>query len=229
MTKHISVIIVILISLISTSLFSQSSEINEFKGPNNHDFMSMQSDSTSKSGPLFSIGGGYAGFSSTKNRPNGFNVQIDIIHPVATFLAINVAFDVVHYLTSYENKESITSNGTIYTTYYNYGDANYLIFFPGLSFGNLNRDSKFNYFITAGFSIGIGFFGETIYLLSSNSPYSNKIQESAGLLKGIFASGRVSYKLSPQIQIFVEPNIYTIGSEDSNFNYHINGGISLNL
>lgn len=224
----------------STTLFAQSCGINDFKSPDKKDFKTMQSDSKNKSGPLFSIGGGYAGFSSTNNepsyegfsstnnRPNGFNVQIDIIHPVTTLLAINVAFDVVHY-PSYESKESFTSNGTIYNKYYNRGDINYLIFFPGLSFGNFKKDKKFNYFVTVGFSVGIAFYGETFYSNIFNDPKPNKINDSAGLLKGIFASGRVSYKLSPQIQVFIEPNTYTIGSEDSNFNYHLNGGISLNL
>jgi opacity protein-like surface antigen len=218
MNKHIAGIFVILISMMSSTLFAQSSGIN---GNINRDIFNLstkQSPKQEKSSATLSIGAGYAGTATKVKRPDGFDIQLDLIFPVTTYLAINGSINYARFPRYIDETRSTVNNG----------ELTYVTLTPGLSIGNFMYNDKFNYFITTGFALGLGSVGKTIYSdfngdtvhISSGGPAD---------ITGVLISGRISYKLSKQFQIYLEPSYYTVWSDDGKSNYHINGGVSLNL
>jgi len=227
MTKQISVIIVILISLISTSLFSQSYGINDNLNQDIFDLSTTQSLIQEKSPATFSIGAGYAGCINKSKIPDGFDVQLDLIFPVTTYLAISGSFNYARFpgyqtikFYGYQNGDYLFDNGA----------QTNVSLSPGVSFGNFRFKDKFNYFVTAGFVIGMGTTnGYTVTSIRNGEVLNH---ENGGLLEimGILTSGRVSYKLSRIFQVYIEPSVYNLlGTDSAGSNYHINGGVSIAL
>jgi len=225
MIEQISVIFVILISLISTISFSQSSEVNDNINQYIFGLSTTQSVKPEKSSATFSIGAGYAGLTSNSSRPGGFDVQLDLIFPVTTYLAISGSFNYARF------------PGYQTTQFYGPQNGDYLIdngaqtnvsLSPGVSFGNFKFKDKFNYFVTAGFVIGMGTTnGYTVTSIRNGEVLNH---ENGGLLEimGILTSGRVSYKLSRIFQVYIEPSVYNLlGTDSAGSNYHINGGVSI--
>lgn len=213
MNKQIAVIFAITISLISTTLFPQSSGNNNNA---NNDIIELSptiSPKQEKSDATISIGAGYAGASAT--RPGGFNIQLDLIFPVTTYLAINGSINYASF-PRYTTTEFYGYQNGNYLI--DHGEVNYVTLSTGLSYGNFKQIDKFNYFITTGFALGFGSYAKT-----------NNIHGGISNLFGILLSGRVSYKISKQFQLFMEPSTYIILSDDSESNYHINGGVSIAL
>jgi len=225
MTKHISVLIVILISLISSTLFSQSSGINDNKNQDSFILSTKLSLKQDKSSATFSIGGGYAGTATKVKRTDGFDVQLDLIFPVTTYLAIYGSLNYARLPRYYTTHFYGTQNGDYLI---DHGEYNYVTLSPGLSFGNFKYKDKFNYHITVGFASGMGSIGKTIYTKMSGVTVNTSSGGLIGII-GLLFSGRISYKISEQFQVFLEPSSYTIWSDDGESNYHINGGMSFAL
>jgi len=229
MTKHISVIFVIFISMISTSLFSQTSGNNDNLNRDIFNLSTKQSLIQEKSSATFSIGAGYAGLFKESSRPNGFNIQADLLYPVEDYFALNLGLGFTHF-PGYYFKDSYISYDMEPVTYW--GDAgamNQLHIIPGVSFGNFSRLKKLNYYLTAGLTLGVsreseGTFSDTYLPLNGNV-----IKASYDISIGGFVSGRISYKVSDKLNIFIEPAAFSNWSDNTFSNYHINGGISLNL
>lgn len=223
MNKLIAVIFVILISLTSTTLFAQSSGITNNINSDIFELPTKLSLKQEKSAATISIGAGYAGTSEA--RPGGFNIQLDLIFPVTTYLAINGSFNYAGF-PRYETTQFYGSQNGNYLI--DHGELSHVTLSPGLSFGNFKHIDKFNYFITAGFTLGVATYGKTNYT-NSNGVTINTSSGGAANLIGILLSGRVSYKISKQFQLFLEPSSYLIWSDDGESNYHINGGVSISL
>lgn len=213
MNKHIAIIFAITISLISTTLFSQSSGITNNINSDIFELPTKLSLKQEKSAATFSIGAGYAVTSET--RPGGYNIQLDLIFPVNTYLALNGSFNYARF-PRYTSTEFYGSQNGNYLV--DHGEVNYVTISTGLSYGNFKQIDKINYFITTGFALGFGSYAKTNYNHGGMST-----------LLGILLSGRVSYKISKQFQLFLEPSTYIIMSDDSETNYHINGGVSIAL
>ncbi|MCX6156514.1 MAG: hypothetical protein NTY74_00865 [Ignavibacteriae bacterium] len=237
MNKDIAAIFVILISLMSTTLFAQSSGINDNINREIFEFSTKQSVNPVKFSPTFSIGAGYDGLFEKTSRPNGFNIQADVLYPVSENFALNIGinysqFPGYHY-DEYEVKYNSAINDTVYTHYFgDYSAITHIQFTPGVSFGNINRYSKFNYFVTAGLTIGINREGKGILNMTSTySPQNNSltIEPSYHFNFGAYASGRISYKVSDKFNIFIEPAAVSNWSDNAFSNYHLNGGVSLAL
>jgi hypothetical protein len=207
----------------STTLFAQSSGINDNINRDIFELSTKISPKQEKSSATFSIGAGYAG--TNVERPDGFNIQLDLIFPVTTYLAINGSFNYARFPRYNTTRFYGPQNGDYLI---DHGELNHVTLSPGLSFGNFKYKDKFNYFITAGFALGLGSVGKTIYTNMNGVTINTS---SGGILDiiGILTSGRISYKISKQFQLFLEPSYYTVWSDDGKSNYHINGGVSLNL
>jgi len=190
MAKQISVIIVILISLISTILFSQSSEINEFKSQKFNFYPSKHKVKQEKSSSVFSLGIGLAGLSTQRI---GFDVQTDLIFPVTTYLAINASFNYARF-PKYQTQSGIIR--------YDYGVLTHLALSPCLSFGNFKLNDKFNYFVTTGFAIGFAYAERTVYTdINTGNVINSGAVNLPTTIFGILISGRVSYKLSEMFHV----------------------------
>jgi hypothetical protein len=197
----------------------------------------MQSLKQEKSSATFSLGAGFAGLFKETSRPNGFNIQADILYPVSEYFALNIGinytqFPGYHYDYSDIHYNSVI-NDTVYTRYFgDYSTISHIQFTPGVSFGNITRESKFNYYLTAGLTIGINREGKGILNMTSTYSVQNNsltIEPSYHFNLGGFISGRISYKVSDKFNIYIEPSAFSNWSDSYFSNYHINGGISLNL
>ena len=221
MNKHIAAIFVITISLMSATLFAQSSGINDNINRDIFEFSTQISPKQEKSSATFSIGAGYAGLTSKGSQPNGFDVQLDLIFPVTTYLAINGSFNYAGFPKYQTQSANIR---------FDHGALTCLALSPGISFGNFRKNDKFNYFVNAGFPIGFATAERTIY---TDINTGNVINYGHGGLRSIFGvliSGRALYKLSEIHQIFIEPAYYAnFGSDSADPYFHINAGISLSL
>lgn len=223
MKKYILVIFALLISY--TTVFSQS--VNFKNG--NPGFTTLQYDKAVKSSPLLSLSGGYAGLFKESSRPNGFNVQADVLYPVSGNFALNLGLGFTHF-SGYYFKDTYTSYDMELVTYW--GDAgaiNQLHFLPGVSFGNFSRLNKLNYYLTAGFALGVSRESEGTYSDSYLPLNVNVTKASYDISIGGFVSGRISYKVSDKLNIFIEPAAFSNWSDNAFSNYHINGGVSLAL
>lgn len=178
---------------------------------------------------VLSIGGGFVGFFNETKRPNGFNIQADLLYPVEDYFALNLGLSLTHFA-GYYFKDSYISYDMEPVTYW--GDAgamNQLHIIPGVSFGNFNRLNKLNYYLTAGLIIGASRESEGTFSDSYLPLNVNVIKPSYDLSIGGFVSGRISYKVSDKLNIFIEPAAVSNWSDNTFSNFHINGGVSLNL
>ena len=222
----------VLILLLSTISYSQTTDSLKPKGKACYDLMKEQSE-CEKSNIVLSLSGGYAVLFRDTGFPNGFNIQADVLYPISENFALNLAvnfsqFPGYHY----------DFNHNFYDTFYvkGYGNIEKLTqinLMPGVSFGNLNSNSKFNYYITAGISLGLCSNGIASDYVTTNSPSAVIIPPSYGLKYyvdfGVFASGRISYKVSDRFGIFLEPTAFSDWHESYESNLRINGGVSLAL
>jgi hypothetical protein len=227
MIKQLSAIFVILISMINTSLFSQSFENNDYINREFFNLPTKQLLIQEKSSATFSIGAGYAVNMRKSEIPDGSDVQLDLIFPVTSYLAINGSFNYAGFPKYQTTKFYGYPGGDLL---FDHGTQTNITLSPGISFGNFRKDNKFNYFITAGFAVGFGTSGSSSVTQINNGQILN--HESGGLLEivGILTSGRVSYKLSQQYNVYIEPLIYALlGSDSAGSNYHINAGVSISL
>lgn len=220
MNKLFAVIFGILISMMSTTLFAQSFEINKNISSDFFELPMKLSLKQEKSAATFSIGAGYAGLTSKGSQPNGFDVQLDLIFPVKNYLAINTSLNYTRF------PEYKTSDGAL--IFYKGAQTN-LNLSPGISFGNFSKNDKFNYFITAGVSLMTETTGADSIVRISDGQILDTGNGWVHVSIGVLISGRVSYKISKQFQLFLEPSTYIIMSDDSESNYHINGGVSIAL
>lgn len=220
MNKHIEAIFVIIISLLSATLFAQSSGINDNINRDIFGLSTKISPKHEKSSATFSIGAGYAGLTSKGSQPNGFDVQLDLIFPVTTYLAINGSFNYAGF-PKYE-----TSDGAL--IFYK-GTQTNLNLSPGISFGNFSKNDKFNYFISAGLSLLSETTGANSIVRISDGQILDKRNGWVNMSIGALISGRVSYKVSKQFQLFLEPGYNTVWSDEADSYYHINGGVSIAL
>lgn len=214
----------VLITLLSTISYSQTTN-------------SITSKSEQKSEYVISLGGGYVGFFSETKRPNGFNVHVDLLYPDSDYFAFNIGinysqFPGYHY-DDYVVYYNAFTNDSIHIR--SYGDAatiSHLQLTPGVSFGNIKINNKFNYYLTAGLTVGVNRSGQSSYYISS-SHGSTQVQTGTyepnySFKLGGFVSGRISYKISDKLNIFIEPSALSEWSGGSDFaNYHINGGVSV--
>jgi len=95
-------------------------------------------------------------------------------------------------------------------------------------------NNKLNFYITAGLTLGIFREGQGYHNITSI--YNNNTQNesgttgpSYGFQMGGFVSGRISYKISRKLNVFVESAALSDWTDNTFSNYHINGGVSLNL
>lgn len=227
----------VLILLLSTISYSQTTDAPKIKGKACYDLMKEQSSCGKKQDLVLSLSGGYAGLFKETSRPNGFNIQADALYPISDNFALNIGinytqFPGYHY-DEYEVKYNSAINDTVYTHYFgDYSAITHIQFTPGVSFGNINRYSKFNYFVTAGLTIGINREGKGILNMTSTySPQNNSltIEPSYHFNFGAYVSGRISYKVSDKLNIFIEPSAVSNWSDNTFSNFHLNGGVSLNL
>ena len=114
----------VLISLLSTVSFSQSIDFNapKIKGKACYEITKEQSSSEKKSNLVLSLSGGYAGLFNESSRPNGFNIQADVLYPISEYFALNISinytqFPGYHY-DEYEVKYNGAINDTVYTRYF---------------------------------------------------------------------------------------------------------------
>lgn len=222
MNKHIAAIFVITISLISTSLLAQSSGISDNINRDILELSTKLSMKQEKSSATFSIGAGYAGLTSKGSKPNGFDVQLDLIFPVKSYLAINASFNYAQF-PKYQTQSANIK--------YDHGALFYLALSPGISFGNFRLKDKFNYFVTTGFIIGFTGSEKTVY---TDINTGNILNYGHGtvipIMAGLMTSGRALYKLSEMYQIFIEPAYYVnFGSDNADPYFHINAGVSIAL
>jgi len=225
----------VLIILLSTISYSQTKDSLKPKGKTCFQIMTEQSECEQKM--ILSLGGGYAGLFEETSRPNGFNIQADLLYPVSEYFALNIGINYTqlpgYHYDEYEVKYNSAINDTVYTRYFgDYSTVSYIQFTPGVSFGNINRHSKFNYYVTAGLTIGINREGKGILNMTSTySPQNNSltIEPSYHFNFGAYASGRISYKVSDKLNIFIEPAAFSNLSEGYFSNYHLNGGVSIAL
>ena len=217
----------VLIILLSTISYSQTLDAPKIKGKACYDLMKEQSECEQRM--IFSLGGGYAGLFEETSRPNGFNIQADVLYPVEDYFALNLGLSLTHF-PGYYFKDSYISYDMELVNYW--GDAgaiNQLHILPGVSFGNFNRTNKFNYYLTAGLTLGVSRESEGTYNDSYLPLNVNVIKPSYDFSIGGFVSGRISYKVSDKLNIFIEPAAVSNWSDNTFSNYHINGGVSLNL
>jgi len=225
----------VLISLLSTFSYSQSADSNapKTKSKSCYEIMKEQSVDGQKSKLVFSLSGGYAGLFKESSRPNGFNIQADVLYPVSEYFALNLGVNFSQFM-GYHYEY----NTNIYDTVYekgigDVGKITQINLMPGMSFGNINGNSKINYYITAGLSLGLCRHGIGNDFITSNfsglNTYSGTHGPNYYFDYGVFASGRISYKVSDRFGIFVEPTAFSDWKDSEESNYRINGGISLNL
>jgi hypothetical protein len=220
----------VLIFLLSNLSYSQSTDSGFPKSKSCYATMKELSGDEQKSNLVLSLSGGYAGLFKESSRPNGFNIQADLLYPVSKFFAMNFSFNYVQF-PGYRTQSRIQINdSTINTLTANRGVLYHINMTSGISFGNINRDSKLNYYLTAGLGIGYSILGNSINSNSiNNSVFSEvKYKTETIFIIGAFTSGRFSYKIAEKYRIFIEPSVYT-WTLDGEDNYHINGGISINL
>lgn len=226
----------VIITFISTLSFSQSTDSNapKIKVKSCYEIMKNQTDNSEF---VLSIGGGFTGLFNKYNRPNGFNIQTDIIYPVENYFALNIGlaftqFPGYHYDDSkvYYNT---AINDTVYSRFFgDYATISLIHITPGVSFGNINMNKKLNFYLTAGLTIGIDREGQGIHNITSTYTLENDsltIKPSYRFKLGGFVSGRISYKVSQKLNIFIEPALLSEWSDNSFSNYHINGGVSIAL
>jgi hypothetical protein len=234
MNKHIAVIFVILISLTSTTLFAQSSGINDNINNDIIELSTKMSVNPVKSSPTFSIGAGYAGYASENGRPNGFNIQADVLYPVSKSFGINIALNYVQFQGYKHTNYLKTTDSTYANSYSNPVTHNHINLLAGISYGNTDKNCLLNYYVTAGIGLGLSSQGQIYFkefrgINNGTYEYSTETLPAESLfMAGVYASGRISFKLSHLLRFYAEPSIYTwtISGES---NYHINGGVSLAL
>jgi len=228
----------ILISLLSNLSYSQFTDSNfpRTKSKACYEITKEHQESELKSNLVLSIGGGFAGLFKETNRPNGFNIQADVLYPVSEYFAFNLGLGFTQFPGFHFDYSDViySGNDTIYSRIY--GDnpiTSFVYFTPGVSFGNVSRNSKLNYYITAGFTVGISRDGQGYfnYTNTFNVPQnqSSTVEPSYDFNLGGFVSGRISCKASDKLNVFIEPSAFSNWSDSYFSNYHINGGISLNL
>lgn len=223
----------VLILLLSTISYSQTDNSPVNKNKACYEIMKEQSGNDKKSDLVLSLSGGYAVLFRDTGYPNGFNIQADVLYPISDNFALNLALNFSQF-PGYH----IEYNYNFYDTFYVKGYSNIekltqINLMPGVSFGNLNSNSKFNYYITAGISLGLCSKGIASDYITTNSPSFVIIPHSYGLKYyfdiGGFISGKISYKVSDRFRIFLEPTAFSDWKDSYESNLRINGGISLNL
>jgi len=225
----------IFIFVLSNFSYSQSTDSGfpKTKSKSCYEIMKEQQECGQKSNLVLSLSGGFAGLFEKTTRPNGFNIQADVLYPVSEYLALNLGINVTQFPEFHYSSVS-KINDTIYNTLDgNEGNLTLINFIPGLSFGILRNESKWNYYLTAGFTFGISRISSgNLKSYFTNNAYQGKTYsyESESIyIYGGYISGRLSYRISNQFRIFTEPSIisrWKLGGEST---YNINGGISLNL
>jgi hypothetical protein len=222
----------VLITLLSTISYSQTTNTPKTKGKTCYELMKEQSG-CEKSNLVLSLSGGYSVLFRDTGYPNGFNIQADVLYPLSESFAFNLGVNFSQF-PGYHYEFNHKLNDTFYVKGYgNIEKLTQINLMPGVSFGNLNSNSKFNYYITAGISLGLCSNGIASDYNTTNSPNVVIIPPSYGLKYyvdfGVFASGRISYKVSDRFRIFLEPTAFSDWKESYESNLRINGGISLNL
>jgi hypothetical protein len=225
----------VLILLLSTISYSQTTDAPKIKGKACYDLMKEQSE-CEKSNIVLSLSGGYAVLFRDTGYPNGFNIQADVMYPVSENFALNIGINYTRfpgYHFDYSNV-AYTVSDTVYS--HIYGDnpiTSFVYFTPGVSYGNVSRNSKFNYYVTAGFIVGISRDGRGYYNYTStfnnSQNKSESVDPSYDFNLGGFVSARISYKVSDKLNVFIEPSAVSNWSDSYFSNYHLNGGISLIL
>jgi len=222
----------VLITLLSTISYSQTIDAPKIKGKACYDLMKEQSE-CEKSNIVLSLSGGYAVLFRDTGFPNGFNIQADVLYPLSESFALNLAVNFSQFL-GYNYEFNHKLNDTFYVKGSDtIGKFNQINLMPGVSFGNLNSNSKFNYYITAGISLGLCRHAVSRTYITTNAPsvviFPRSLEPDYYVDFGVFASGRISYKVSDRFGIFLEPTAFSDWSEGYESNLRINGGISLNL
>lgn len=222
----------VLMLLLSTISYSQTLDAPKIKGKACYDLMKEQSE-REKSNIVLSLSGGYAVLFRDTGFPNGFNIQADVLYPFSESFALNLAVNFSQF-PSYHYEFNHKLNDTFYVKGSDtIGKFNQINLMPGVSFGNINSNSKFNYYITAGISLGLCRHAVTSSYMTTNYPnlvsYPPPNTPQYYIDFGVFASGRISYKLTDRFGIFLEPTAFSDWHESYESNFRINGGISLNL
>ncbi len=222
----------VLILLLSTISYSQTENSPVNKNKSCYEIMKEQSGNDKKCDLLLSLSGGYAGLFKESSRPNGFNVQADVLYTTSDYFGFNLGVNFSQFQ-GYQYNYNYLLHDTVYVK--GNGETEKFMqinLMPAVSVGNIKNSSKFSYYITAGFSLGLCKHGIGSGTVTSNDPALNS-SSSYGpdyyFDYGGFISGRVSYKATNKISIFVEPTAFSDWKESYESNYRINGGISLNL
>jgi hypothetical protein len=224
----------ILITLLSNSSYSQSTDSNapKTKGKACYELMKEQSG-CEKSNIVLSLSGGYAVLFRDTGFPNGFNIQADVLYPISDNFALNLGVNFSQFL-GYHYAFNVILHDTFYVKGTdNVGKFTQINLMPGVTFGKISDNSKFNYYITAGISLGLCRHAVSSSYITTNSPSLVIIPRSLDpdyyVDFGVFASGRISYKVSDRFRIFVETTAFSDWNEGYESNLRINGGISLAL
>jgi hypothetical protein len=225
----------IFIFVLSNLSYSQSTDSGfpKTKSKSCYEIMKEQSGDEQKSNFVLSLSGGFAGIFEKTTRPNGFNIQADILYPVSKYLALNLGINLTQFPEFHYSYVSQINDSIYNNIDGNEGNLTIINFTPGLTFGIIEAESKLNYYLTAGFTFGIS----TISSGNSKSHFTNNAYQerifSYGTesiyIYGGYISGRLSYKISNHFRIYTEPSIFSSWKLSGESNYHINGGISLNL
>lgn len=222
----------VLILLLSTISYSQTTDAPKIKGKACYDLMKEQSECDQRM--IFSLGGGYAGYASANSKPNGFNIQADVLYPVSKSFGINIALNYVQFQGYKHTNYLKTTDSTYANSYSNPVTHNHINLLAGISYGNTDKNCLLNYYVTAGIGLGLSSQGQIYYkefrgINNGTYEYSTETLPAESLfMAGVYASGRISIKLSHLLRFYAEPSIYTwtISGES---NYHINGGVSIAL
>ncbi|MCX6156513.1 MAG: hypothetical protein NTY74_00860 [Ignavibacteriae bacterium] len=222
----------VLILLLSTISYSQTTDAPKIKGKTCYELMKEQSE-CKKSNIVLSLSGGYAVLFRDTGYPNGFNIQADVMYPLSESFAFNLGVNFSQFL-GYNYEFNHNFYDTFYVKGYDtIGKFTQINLMPGVSFGNLNSNSKFNYYITAGISLGLCRHAVSSTYITTNSPsyviFPRSLEPDYYVDFGVFASGRISYKVSDRFRIFLEPTAFSDWKESYESNLRINGGVSLNL
>ena len=84
--------------------------------------MMKEQSGNEKSNLVLSLSGGYAGLFKESGRPNGFNIQADLLYPVSEYFALNIGINYTqlpgYHYDEYEVKYNSAINDTVYTHYF---------------------------------------------------------------------------------------------------------------
>jgi hypothetical protein len=193
--------------------------------------------------PVYSISAGYTqrdNSNSSSSYPNsikfnGFNVTGDALIKSSDYFGFRFDLSYVHTFgkTIPQSDYYYSYDSTSYGSENIYADNNIITLKSGILFGSMAKEDPFNFYIYLGLGFGMAFRGEegyNSYITRNNitTKYTYLSNSRNDFIFGAHAQLRVSYKITPKYNVFIEPHIQ-YWSLNVNRLMGVNGGITFLL